>query len=43
MKFYFDHEKLLIPIISMLTGLIKTTSPNRVYEGEVKYNLDGID
>ncbi len=31
-------KMILIPIVSMLVGLIRSTSPSRVYENSIKYH-----
>ena len=51
MKIYFDHEKLKVyqgkerlhGIVSMLVGLIRSNSPDRLHDDEVEYIIDRPD
>ena len=46
MKTYFDHEKLdayqkALAFASLLVGLIRSNSPDRLHEDEVEYGAGG--
>jgi hypothetical protein len=54
MEPYFDHEKLRVyqealkfvhlkNIVSMLVGLIRSNSPDRVFESSLPYNTGDYD
>lgn len=38
-----EGKEILSPIVSMLVGLIKTTSSNRLYEEHAEYKIQGND